>query len=324
MKYHDSINKSEKIMTLAVLKLQQWQLPVNPINYSVAYHYCKKNNPALSQSIESQLSTYQSIDGFFMEERYKEFVLGESKFRVEIVGDLDGLLSSMQKSCTTATASSQGLMKKIDQNVPRLISGNKKEIDKAVAQIHQVTDAFKQQQQHLLTQLQTSQAATQLLKDELAETKKEMHLDPVTGLYNHKAMTEYVDTWLAEDADRQIAAIIMEVDHFSQFSVQFGSLIGDVILAKIANKVSAYVNKSGLPVRSSQDEFLILLPDVDSNAASEIANKMKQGIEKLRFVSAKTGIRLPQITVSLGVSEMKKKEKLATFVDRSRKVLTDK
>ena len=55
-------------------------------------------------------------------------------------------------------------------------------------------------------------------------------------------------------------------------------------------KQGSYVGESGLPVRSAGDEFLILLPDVERNIAGEIAKKIKQGVEKLRFVNS--GLRM--------------------------------
>jgi diguanylate cyclase len=48
---------------------------------------------------------------------------------------------------------------------------------------------------------------------------------------------------------------------------------------------------------------LILLPDVERSMAGEIAEKIRQSIEKLRFISSKSGTRLPQITLSMGVSD---------------------
>ncbi|MFT6918301.1 MAG: diguanylate cyclase [Cognaticolwellia sp.] len=44
-------------------------------------------------------------------------------------------------------------------------------------------------------------------------------------------------------------------------------------LTKIANKISSYVNESGLMIRSAGDEFLLLLLDVERSMAGEIAEK---------------------------------------------------
>jgi diguanylate cyclase len=73
-----------------------------------------------------------------------------------------------------------------------------------------------------------------------------------------------------------------------------------------------------LPVRTANDEFIVLLPDVDNAIANEIAEKIKQGIEKLRFVNVQSGVRLPKISISCGTSEIQHKERLNQLgVDRS-------
>ena len=319
MKYHDSIQQAKKIKILAIAKLEQWQLPVNPINYAVSYEYCKNSNPMLIASIKRLHLSGKPLDGFFMEQLYKEHFLEQSKFRHEIISDIAGLFDQVQQGCQKSSSSAQDLIDKLDDKIPALMSSNKEDVKDAIAQLHHASTSFKKEQQQLAKQLKESQQHTKALENELEQVRQEIFLDPVTGLYNHKAMSKHVDTWLTEDPNRTVAAIVVSVDHFSKFSERFGELIGDVILSKIAKKVASYVDDSGLPVRSASDEFIVLLPDVDGGIATEIAEKIKQGVEKLRFVSVQSGIRLPKMSVSLGVGEMEEKEGLNKFINRSRR-----
>ena len=94
-----------------------------------------------------------------------------------------------------------------------------------------------------------------------------------------------------------------------------------MILSKIAGKINRYVDDSGLPVRTGNHEFLILLPDVDQSITGEIAEKIRQGVEKIRFISSKSGMRLPQMTISLGVTEYKLSESLDSLMKRSKTAL---
>ena len=309
-------------MTLAVAQLTQWNLPVNPINYAVSYEYCKNSNKLLTANIKHLLLSGKTLDGFFMEQLYKDFFLEQSKFRDEIITDLGQLFSQIKDNCQQSSASAQVLIEQLDDNIPALMSNDKAEVKSAIALLHQASRAFKKQQQALVEQLENSQLQTKSLAAELEEVRQEIYLDPVTGLYNRKAMSKHVDNWLKEDSDRAIAAIVISVDHFKAFSERFGLLIGDVILSKIANKISSYVDNSGLPVRSASDEFILLLPDMDGDIAHEIAEKIKQGVEKLRFVSVKSGVRLPKMSISCGISEMQKKESLNQLLNRSRKSVT--
>lgn len=319
MKYHDSIIQANKTMTLAVAQLTQWNLPVNPINYAVSYEYCKNSNKLLTANIKHLLLSGKTLDGFFMEQIYKDFLLEQSKFRDEIITDLSQLFSQIKDNCLQSSSGAQVFIEQLDDNIPALMSNDKAEIKSAITMLHQASREFKKQQQALVEQIELSQLQAKNLAAELEEVRQEIYLDPVTGLYNRKAMSKHVDTWLKDDADRSIAAIVISVDHFKAFSERFGMLIGDVILSKIANKISSYVDNSGLPVRSASDEFILLLPDMDGSIANEIAEKIKQGVEKLRFVSVKSGVRLPKMSISCGISEMQKKESLNQLLNRSRK-----
>jgi len=308
-------------MTLAVAQLSQWYLPVNPINYAVSYEYCKNKKPILTASIKRLLLSGKNLDSFFMEELFKEHLLEQSKFRDDIISDLSQLFTQVQESCLKSTSGAQDLIEQLDDNIPALMSSDRNKVKSAISKLHQASTLFKKQQQQLVEQLELSQLQTQALEYELEEVRQEVYLDPITGLHNRKAMSKHVDAWLSEDADRGIAAIVISVDHFGQFSERFGALIGDVILSKIAKKVASYVDDSGLPVRSASDEFIVLLPDVDGSIASEIAEKIKQGVEKLRFVSVQSGVRLPKMSISCGIGEMKNKEPLNQFINRSRKTI---
>lgn len=311
-------------MALAVAQLTQWRLPVNPINYAVSYEYCKNKKPILTASIKRLLLSGKNIDDFFMEQLYKDHLLEQSKFRDDIITDLSQLFTHLHDNCQQSTVGAQKFIAQLDNNIPALMSQEKAEVKTAIAKLHRASTAFKKQQQKLVQQLQQSQIQTKALEDELEEARKEIYLDPVTGLCNRKAMSKHVETWLSEDAERGIAAIVINVDHFAQFNERFGVLIGDVILSKIAKKVASYVDDSGLPVRSANDEFVVLLPDVDNEIASEIAEKIKQGVDKIRFVSVQSGVRLPKMSISFGTGEIQNKEPLNQFINRTRKVMEGK
>lgn len=303
MKYHDSIAQAEQKMHAAIKQLQLWHIPATPINYAVSYDYLNKSSKALNSAIEKQLATGKKLDNFFLEEVYRQFVLGQSALNGELIDDLDEVLIELKDNSKKSQHCTEQLVNQLDDNISSLKSPDKRQVFSAIKQIRQATQQFKLQQQKLAQQLLASQQSTDNLRSELDDVKKEIYLDPLTGLYNRKAMTKHLDIWLSDNPNKQVAAIIVNIDHFSKMNEQFGPLISDVLLTKVANKISSYVGESGLPVRSAGDEFLILLPDLERNIAGEIAEKIRQGVEKLRFVSSKSGARLPQMTLSIGVSD---------------------
>jgi len=321
MKYHDSIEQAEQKMNMAVKKLLLWHLPVSPINYAVSYEYVNNKNTPLNTAIENQLALGKKLDTFFIEENYRQFILGQSKFRDEIIDDLDEVVTNVEKNSKRSSSSINKLISNLDSNISQLQSNDKQKVISAANSIHNASKTFKQHQQKLAEHIMLTRKKTLALQVELKEAHKEIYMDPLTGLYNRKALSKHLDLWLTEDPNQQVAAIVVCIDQLSEINKKFGHLISDVLLSKIASKVSSYVDDSGLPIRSGGDEFLLLLPGVDNGSAREIAGKIMQGVEKLRFVSSKSGIRLPQMTLSIGVDSFNVAENANSILKKSRSLL---
>ena len=308
-------------MALSIEQLTRWNIAATPINYAISYEYSSDKNPVFISIINQHIDTGRSIDNFLIDELYKEHILGQSKFRDGIVNELDDVLQSLQHSCNTSKVSSTRFISHLDNSMKDTGSVDKEKNDVLLKKLHQASSIFKSTQQKLIQQLDTSQQVIEGLRYELKEVRKEIDLDPITGLYNRKAMSKHIEKWQTNDPDKIIAVIVININHFSEFNQKFGSLLSDVILSKVANKINSYVNDSGFPVRTSGDEFLILLPEVEEITAIEIAEKISAGVEKLRFISVQTGIKIPKMSVSLSVSARKKREPLDSCIKRVRESL---
>lgn len=318
MRYQDSIKQADKLLRLAVKQLQLWHLASTPINYAVSYEFVAQTNDALSAAIKYQLSTGKELDNFYIEAVYQQFILGQSKFRDDMLAEFGGLLTSVQENTSESTLSVDHFISVIDSNIDELKSGNKEKVAHACSKLSKATVIFKTQQQRLTEKLQEVQQQSDQLQVELEDVRKEIYLDPLTGLHNRKAMSKHIEAWYKEDPNKDVAAIVINVDQYSQITQRFGSLIGDVLLSKIAAKIESYVDDSGLPIRTGGDEFLVLLPEMDSNIAYEIGEKIRQGVGKLRFISSKSGVRLPQMTVSVGVNKFTVSQNVNAVIDKTR------
>lgn len=305
MKYNDSILQANKKMALVVQLLDEWSLPINPLNYTIAYHYLDKSDETLIKDIDNYLKIQQRLDNFFLEELFRQHILCQSKFRDDLVEDLDKVLSAVSKECKHSSSYVDCFLSDLDDNIELLKSKNSHAIKQSINNIYKASNLLKVSQLQVAESIVQHQEETAKLKAELDEIRQELFMDPLTGLYNKKALDKHIETWISENPGQHISAIVINIDHFNALTKKFGQLLGNVLLSKVAKKVSSYVGESGLPVRSGNEEFLILLPGVEKYIASEIAEKIRQGVERLRFINSKTGMRLPAMTISLGVNEFK-------------------
>jgi len=123
--------------------------------------------------------------------------------------------------------------------------------------------------------------------------------DQLTGLYNR----HYLDTCLeyemkkAELEYKPLTLAILDLDHFKRVNDTWGHPIGDELLKLTAETVEKSIRKTDLLVRFGGEEFVIVMPQTDVNAAMVVLEKVRAAIEKTEH--SVTGRQ----TVSIGTAE---------------------
>ena len=191
-----------------------------------------------------------------------------------------------------------------------------------IAALEGALKQFQVQKNNLSTTLEIYQKESERLTSELAQVRQDINLDPITGLFNKKAIASHITSWRQQHSPCSISAITIKITDFHKVEKEFGVLFTDIILSKIANKIASYVNDSGLPVRLNYDEFILFLPQIDNKIATEIGIKIRQGIQRMRFVSVRSDIKIPQINIDFSVSRMKEDDGIDDFINDSKMLLT--
>lgn len=93
----------------------------------------------------------------------------------------------------------------------------------------------------------------------------ELQIDPLTGLYNKKTITNYVNQRLQSgNKNEKFSLVIMDLDNFKPVNDQFGHMAGDSVLSRVAKKVKDLIGEDGIIGRIGGDEFLLVLNGVDN------------------------------------------------------------
>ena len=102
--------------------------------------------------------------------------------------------------------------------------------------------------------------------------------DPVTGLPNERAFRLILENQVAEaqrhPEDRSLTTIAFDVKNFDEINNRFGHSSGDRMLALIAQAVKGQLRQMDFLARSSNDEFLVILPTADEVVATEIISRI--------------------------------------------------
>lgn len=322
MKYQDTFLQAETKALAANAFMQQACLPANPINYTVSYEYVSNSNVELCQSIEQQIAAKTRFDNFSMAELYNRYLTPVNQQHEHIVYQATGMLNRLSANTDVAAENISHFLTTINTQLSALQQLTPEpNVAKVVQNLQQATTEIQQEQLQLQQQLLLANQQSHQLRNELKQITQQQLRDPLTGLFNRAAMHNQVDQWLTEQPERNIAAISISLDQFSQFNQQYGAKVSDIVLCKISDKISHFIQSSGIAVRTGAEEFLLLLPDIDLRSANEVAHSVRAQVTKLRFVSTQNQQILTKITLSLGVCLYNATENWYQFLARSASVL---
>ncbi len=125
--------------------------------------------------------------------------------------------------------------------------------------------------------------------------------DDLTGLSSRRHFMETAerDLRLARRSGKQIAAILLDLDHFKEINDAHGHAVGDAVLRRFGEISAGLLRQSDLIGRTGGEEFAILLPDTDLEGAMTVAEKLRRAVAEDR------GGSLPPVTVSVGVAALR-------------------
>ena len=121
--------------------------------------------------------------------------------------------------------------------------------------------------------------------------------DGLTGCVVHRVFHDR----LGEEIERSqryghpLSLILVDVDDFKSVNDTFGHLVGDNTLAAVGAALRIHVRSTDLVGRVGGDEFAVLLPDTEPQAAVELAKRIRRDLP--------AGMDVP-VTLSFGVSHL--------------------
>ncbi|MCL6706077.1 GGDEF domain-containing protein [Pseudomonas sp. R2.Fl] len=122
--------------------------------------------------------------------------------------------------------------------------------------------------------------------------------DALTGGLNREAMFAALEQAAARQEGPGMLLVI-DADHFKRINDEFGHLVGDEALRRLAAAIDATVAASDLWGRVGGEEFLVFLRDVSHEQAVAVARRIRRAVSQASFASA--GRPVP-LSVSIGAA----------------------
>ena len=133
--------------------------------------------------------------------------------------------------------------------------------------------------------------------------REEARTDALTGLRNRLALDELLHA-VAGEGDRRVqraAVAFIDVDHFGNFNHVHGDAAGDDALRAVAHAIRGCAREADLVFRKGGEEFVVVLPDADNDAAIAAANRIRSAVHDLALPHAASSAA-DVVTVTIGVA----------------------
>ena len=147
----------------------------------------------------------------------------------------------------------------------------------------------------VITELVTDKAQ---LEQESRELKELSNHDRLTGAFNRHGIEQSINAMVASQRGRVMGLILMDVDHFKRVNDQRGHDVGDRVLKTIVELVKNHIREHDVLGRWGGEEFLLITPNTDTQAAYRIAEKIRRLIANYTFEADAPLI----VTASFGVT----------------------
>lgn len=134
------------------------------------------------------------------------------------------------------------------------------------------------------------------------EVKRLSVTDELTGLYNRRFFNQNLPDEIktAERWRSALSLIMIDIDDFKQYNDMYLHLEGDEVLKETAKVISHVIRKDmDWAARFGGDEFVIILPGINSSEASIVAERLRKFVLSIKF---KPKSAIVHKTISLGVA----------------------
>jgi two-component system cell cycle response regulator len=164
---------------------------------------------------------------------------------------------------------------------------------------------------------------TDQLRSHVQATMELAVTDSLTGLYNRRYMENQTAALVEHAINRgkALALLALDVDHFKTVNDENGHAVGDRVLQELASRLKQAIRNIDMICRIGGEEFVIVLPNTNTEMATKIADRMRRGISEKPFNAGAANGPLT-VTVSIGVAAIENQsDTMETILKRADEAL---
>ena len=158
-------------------------------------------------------------------------------------------------------------------------------------------------------------------EEQLRESEKKYKelsiTDDLTKLYNSRHFYERLKLEMERTTRYRhpLSLLMVDIDDFKKFNDTHGHLAGDEVLAQTGEAIKGALRDSDSGYRYGGEEFVVILPETSASGAVQVAERIRKELAAMPIPLADGETH--NITASIGVSELREREKSSEFIRRA-------
>jgi len=166
-----------------------------------------------------------------------------------------------------------------------------------------ITKPFNSDQIKMVVKKNLERREFQRLAQEREFYKVLSSIDGLTELYNYRYLHQYLKIELEREKryKRHLSLVMLDIDDFKKYNDQYGHLVGDMVLKKLATILRNATRGCDVLCRYGGEEFAIVLPETHKEEAIIVCERIRKSIEKTEMIDEK-GNTVGTIRATLGLA----------------------
>ncbi len=162
--------------------------------------------------------------------------------------------------------------------------------------------------------------------------------DSLSGAFNRRHFSQCAQSEIdrASRYNHPLAMLLLDIDHFKNINDTYGHHAGDVAIRAVADACRVTLRQTDFLGRMGGEEFAILLPETDLEAAGQLAERLRASLEQMLIKTQnepdvsreadpqKNPVTTLSLTASIGVSSWQgRDDSLEALLQRADSCLYD-
>lgn len=315
--FQDNSENSATIFKLTIPIMQQQGIPLTPHYYNLWYTYMKQSNLLLNEQVDAILLRKSALSLEDCDALIHTFCNHTAESKLNKLHLQLGSISKLSKEDSDDTSIESNILEQANQldnqfsqdsaEIEQLAQTNQehnKDLGYIVNTIRDLVSyctQIKQISLQLHEKLELQAKEISCLKNLLNDFENDHNIDGLTGIANRVAFDEILEKQIKQKD--YFSLILIDIDHFKVFNQTYGTKTGDKVLQLVAQKIHKECASIGQIYRFGGEKFALLLPKINLDNASSLAEAIRINIGDLILTNTQTGQFVRNITVSLGASE---------------------